>query len=78
MVIGDDLYKVTNSFFSFESEYEFEEVCRFAFGDTKEYPIYSVRNKKKKIILNPFKCISVRQASPNSYKGSTANHDLNK
>jgi class 3 adenylate cyclase len=77
MVIGDDLYKVTNSFSSFESEYEFEEVCRFTFGETKEYPIYSVRNKQKKIILNPFKCVSARQASPNS-KGCAAEHELNK
>lgn len=72
MVIGNDLYKVTNSFSSFESEYEFEEVWRFTFGEAKEYPIYSVRNRQKRIILNPFK----RQGSSNSYKGTNSDQDL--
>ena len=76
-VIGGDLYNVTNLFASFESEYEFEEVGRFTFGEAKEYPIYSVRNKSKKVILNPFKYVSVRQANnPNSYKETTSDHDL--
>jgi hypothetical protein len=72
MVIGNDLYKVTNSFPSFESEYEFEEVWRFTFGEAKEYPIYLVLNRQKRIILNPFK----RQGSPNSYKGINSDQDL--
>jgi class 3 adenylate cyclase len=67
IVIGTDLYIVTKSFSSIRSEYEFEEVWRFSFGQGKEYPIYSVKDRQKKIILNPFKCVSSRKESANSF-----------
>ena len=49
MVIGDDLYKVTNSFSPFESEYEFEEVCRFTFGETKNIQFTQYETSRKRL-----------------------------
>jgi two-component system, OmpR family, response regulator ChvI len=62
MVIGNDLYQITKLFSSFDTDYEFEEVWIYSM-DAIKYPIYSVRTKNKRIVINPFKCVSVRNSN---------------
>jgi hypothetical protein len=39
----------------------------------QKYPVYSVQNKQRRIILNPFKCVSTRNTGPNLSTDSNEN-----
>ncbi len=53
LVIGNNLYRVINSF----SDYNFEKVAEYS-SNAENYNIYSVHIKQKRTILNPFKRIA--------------------
>jgi two-component system, OmpR family, response regulator ChvI len=67
MVIGNDLFSVSKSFSLINEEYRFEEIWSDSSARVNEqkYPVYSVQNKQRRIILNPFKCVSTRNTGPN-------------
>jgi hypothetical protein len=67
MVIGNDLISVSKSFSLINEEYRFEEIWSDSSARVNEqkYPVYSVQNKQRRIILNPFKCVSTRNTGAN-------------
>jgi two-component system, OmpR family, response regulator ChvI len=76
MVIGNDLYTVAKSFSSINAEYQFEEIWTYSAegGDKQNYPIYAVQYKQRRIILNPFKCVSARLPDPILHAGSATSN----
>jgi two-component system, OmpR family, response regulator ChvI len=61
IVIGNDLHQIMKGFTSFDEEYHFEEIPNNSEADLQtKYPVYSVTTRQRRIILNPFKCVSTR------------------
>jgi class 3 adenylate cyclase len=61
IVIGNDLHQIIKSFTSFDKKYHFEEIlCKSDADRQTIYPVYSVRTRQRRIILNPFKCVSTK------------------
>ena len=53
IVIGQSLHRTLKSF-TFYNDYNFEEIGSYPIINNKDYYVYSVTSKEKRIILNPF------------------------
>jgi class 3 adenylate cyclase len=53
IVIGQSLHRILKSF-TFYNDYNFEEIGSYSIINNKDYYVYAVTSKEKRIILNPF------------------------